>query len=71
LGGILWATIYGIGSYLLGNNINRITGPVGIAFVVIAVLLLIAGFIFLRRNIDRLMDEAEKALPGPLDTSKS
>ncbi len=71
LGGILWATVYGTGSYVLGNNINRISGPVGIAFVVIAALILVIGFIFLQRNVHRLEDEAEKALPGPLDTSKS
>lgn len=71
LGGIIWATIYGVGSYVLGNNIHRFTGPVGIAFVVVAALILIAGFIFLQRNEHRLEDEAEKALPGPLDTSKS
>lgn len=71
LGGIVWATVYGTGSYLLGNNINNFTGPVGIAFIVLAALLLIAGFVFLRRNERRLEDEAEKALPGPLDTSKS
>src|SRR5216683_937487 len=32
LGGISWATIYGLGGYLLGDNINRLTGPVGIIF---------------------------------------
>ncbi len=71
LGGILWATIYGVGSYLLGNSIDRFTGPVGIAFIVLAILVMVAGFIFLQRNEHRLEDEAEKALPGPLDTSKS
>jgi membrane protein DedA with SNARE-associated domain len=29
------------------------------------------GFIFLRRNEHRLEDEAEKALPGPLDAAPS
>src|SRR5437868_4313848 len=48
LGGIIWATIYGIGGYVLGKNIHRIAGPVGITFTVIAVILMIAGFIFLK-----------------------
>jgi membrane protein DedA with SNARE-associated domain len=64
-GGILWATLFGVGGYVLGDNIHRIAGPVGIAVVVIAVALLIAGFIFLRRNEQRLEDEAVRALPGP------
>ncbi len=66
-GGILWAILYGIGSYLLGNNVHRLTGPVGIAFVVVAALLIIAGFVYLRRNEKRLEDEAERDMPGPLD----
>jgi len=66
-GGILWAILYGIGGYLLGNNVHRLTGPVGIAFVVVAVLLIIAGFVYMRRNEKRLEDEAERDMPGPLD----
>ena len=66
-GGILWATLFGVGGYVLGDNIHRIVGPVGVAAVVIAAVLLIAGFIFLRRNEKRLEDEAERALPGPLE----
>ncbi|GAC1469307.1 MAG: DedA family protein [Ktedonobacteraceae bacterium] len=71
LGGIVWAIIYGVGSYILGKNIHRFTGPVGIVFAVLAAILLIAGFIFLQRNEHRLEDEAEKALPGPLDSPRS
>lgn len=67
LGGIIWATIYGTGGYVLGKNIHRIAGPVGITFTVIAVILTIAGFIFLKQNENRLADEAERALPGPLN----
>ena len=66
-GGILWAILYGIGGYLLGNNVHRLTGPVGIAFVVVAALLIIAGFVYMRRNEKRLEDEAERDMPGPLD----
>ncbi len=68
-GGILWAILYGIGGYLLGNNVHRLTGPVGIAFVVVAALLIIAGLVYLRRNEKRLEDEAERDMPGPLDQS--
>jgi len=66
-GGILWAILYGIGGYLLGNNVHRLTGPVGIAFVVVAALVIIAGLVYLRRNEKRLEDEAERDMPGPLD----
>ena len=66
-GGILWATLYGLGGYALGDNIHRLTGPVGIASVVLAVLAIGASLVVLRRNQSRLEAEAERALPGPLD----
>lgn len=67
LGGIVWATIFGLGGYLLGDRVHQLTGPVGIVALALAVIILIAFFIFLRRNEKRLEDEAERALPGPLD----
>ncbi len=71
LGGIIWATLFGLGGYFLGNRVQQLTGPVGIIAIVIAALILIAFFIFLRRNEKRLEDEAERALPGPLDAHQS
>src|SRR5207245_1138349 len=67
LGGIVWATFYGIGGYLLGNNIHRFTGPVGRIQLVLAVLIIVVSLVVLRRNEHRLEEEAERALPGPLD----
>src|SRR5438874_11943687 len=67
LGGVAWATIFGLGGYFLGDNIHRLTGPVAIISIALAILLLIASYIFVRRNEQRLEAEAERALPGPLD----
>src|SRR3989449_9362813 len=50
LGGIVWASLYGIGGYLLGNNIQRFTGPVGTITIVLAVLLILVFLVFVRRN---------------------
>jgi membrane protein DedA with SNARE-associated domain len=69
-GGILWATLYGCGGYALGDNIYRLSGPVGVASVVVAILAIVTSFIALRRNEKRLEDEAERALPGPLTTGQ-
>jgi membrane protein DedA with SNARE-associated domain len=66
LGGVVWATTYGLGGYYLGDNIHRFTGPVGIVFLVIAILLLVGGFIFIRRHEDEMEEKAVQALPGPL-----
>ncbi len=63
----MWATIFGLGGYFLGSKVEQFSGPVGIVFLVLAVIILVVSFIFLRRNEKRLEDEAERALPGPLD----
>src|SRR5207248_3510975 len=42
LGGIVWATVYGLGGYFLGNNIHRLAGPVGTITIVLAVHIIIA-----------------------------
>ncbi|MGI8914382.1 MAG: DedA family protein [Chloroflexota bacterium] len=66
-GGILWATLYGYGAYVLGDQVHRFTGTVGKALAVVAVFAIIAAVVFLKRNERRLEEEAEAAMPGPLD----
>lgn len=69
LGGITWATLYGLGGYFLGNNVHRLTGPVGPATIALGLLVTITSLIYLRRHEQCLEEEAEFALPGPLDAS--
>src|SRR5712692_9118469 len=71
LGGIVWATLFGVGGYFLGDNIHRLTGPVAITTIVLAVLVILALLVFVRRNWQRVEAEAERALPGPLDAYRS
>ena len=66
-GGILWATIYGSGGFVLGKNVNRFAGPVGIGIGVAAAMVILAFLFFLKGNFSRLADEAERALPGSVD----
>lgn len=67
LGGIVWSGAYGFGAYLLGKQIHRLLGPVGAGLGVIAVILIVAGIVFLRHHEEQLADAAERAFPGPLD----
>ncbi len=67
LGGVSWATLYGLGGYFLGEEIHRLTGPVGIVTIVLAVLIIIASLIVVRRNERQLEEKAEKAFPGPIE----
>jgi len=69
-GAIVWAAVYGFGAYAFGKQIHRLLGPVGGGLGAVALLIIIAGFIFLRRNEKRLEDEAERALPGPIRTPR-
>src|SRR5260370_10656363 len=50
LGGIVWATVYGLGGYSLGDNIHRLAGPIGTISIVLAALIIIASLIFVWRN---------------------
>ncbi len=68
LGGIVWATIYGLGGYYLGKNIQRFTGTAGTVLIILAAIGIIAFLIFVRFNEQRLEDAAEKEFPGPLDS---
>jgi membrane protein DedA with SNARE-associated domain len=68
LGGITWATLFGSGGYFLGDNIHRVTGPIAILSIVLGAFVIITCLIFMRRNEQRLMEEAERAFPDPLNT---
>ncbi len=64
--GVVWATVFGLGGYLLGDNVHRLGGPLGVAGAAGALIAVGAGLVFLRRNEHRLAEDAERALPGPL-----
>jgi len=66
-GAIVWAALYGIAAYALGNQINHLSGPVGIALIALAVVVIIAAIIFIRKQGKRLEAVAEEAFPGPLE----
>lgn len=65
-GGITWATVYGLGGYLVGDKIPDLLGPAGIVLFAVVIVAAVATFRFLRRHEKRLQAEAEQAFPGPL-----
>ena len=66
LGGVVWATVFGLGGYFLGVAFEMYARPVGIgALVCAAVGAIIAGR-FVAHHAESLRAEAEAALPGPL-----
>ena len=58
IGGVVWATLYGVGGYLLGNLMTRLAGPIGIGIGVVAAVVIVILVIFLRRNETRLEEKA-------------
>jgi len=63
-GGMVWATIFGLGGYALGSGFHRIAGPFGLAALALAVAGLAMGWRFYRHHEERLLDEAERAMNG-------
>jgi membrane protein DedA with SNARE-associated domain len=68
MGGICWASIFGFGAYWLGQRFEEIKGPIGYIALAGALFGVIALTLFLRHHEERLLLEAEEALPGPLRT---
>jgi membrane protein DedA with SNARE-associated domain len=65
-GGIVWATAFGLSSYVLGQQIEKIRGPVSIIGVGLGCTAAVVGVWFVRRHETELEARAERALPGPV-----
>jgi membrane protein DedA with SNARE-associated domain len=65
-GGIVWATLVGTGAYVLGTQIHNLTRTAAIVGGILAVIAVVAFLLFLRRNEESLMAEADRAIPDPL-----
>lgn len=66
-GGIVWAVLWGMSAYLLGNEIERVGRPLEIAFIVLGGIAVVISIIFVRTHVKRLIAVADEALPGPLE----
>ncbi|HUZ10574.1 MAG TPA: DedA family protein [Acidimicrobiales bacterium] len=69
VGGILWATLFGVGAYVLGDAIHRVGTIVTYVGIALASLAVVAGIILFRRRMGTLELRAEQAFPGPLETA--
>ena len=66
-GGIVWATIFGTGGFLLGEVVHKVVGPLAVGLAVIAVMGMVVFARIAKAQEARWTAEAEAALPGPLD----
>ena len=61
-GGIVWASIFGFGGYMLGEGIHRVAGPVGWAALAIALVGAVVLWRFFKMHEERLLADAETAM---------
>ena len=65
LGGICWASLFGVSAYLFGAQMKRVAGPVSLLLLLAAIGLIAAGIFFFRHHEKELEQRAEAAFPGP------
>jgi len=65
LGGLCWATLFGGGAYLFGEQMKRVAGPVSVLLLVSAIGLVAAGIAFFRHHEKALEQRAAVAFPRP------
>jgi membrane protein DedA with SNARE-associated domain len=70
-GGIVWAGVYTLLSYLAGHALERASSTITWVLAGAAVLAIAVGVIVLRRQGRRLGAKAEAAYPGPLRLTRA
>jgi membrane protein DedA with SNARE-associated domain len=65
-GGIVWASVVGFAAYTFGRTVLTVTGPLGVALLLVSVAVVVAALRFVRAHEAELEAKAEQALPGPL-----
>ncbi|GGF28081.1 DedA family protein [Youhaiella tibetensis] len=65
-GGIVWASVYGLGAYYAGKAIDQFSGPLGLLMLGLGIASILASAIYFSRHEQDLIAAAEAALPGPL-----
>jgi len=66
-GGIVWAGIYTIVSYMAGHWLQQASGTIDWILGGAAVAAIVVVWLVVRRKSGQLADRAEQAYPGPLD----
>lgn len=64
VGSLLWAGLMGYGAHALGHEMKHVAGPAGIAFGVVAAIILVGGILLMRRHERTLTARAEAEALG-------
>jgi membrane protein DedA with SNARE-associated domain len=68
VGAFAWAMFFGIAAYTLGRQVERLAGWGVVVLVITTVIVLTIAAHFVRGHEAQLGAEAERALPGPLQS---
>jgi membrane protein DedA with SNARE-associated domain len=68
VGAFIWATFFGVAAYTLGRQVERLAGWGVVVLVIATVIVLVVAAYFVRGHEAQLEAEAERALPGPLQS---
>ena len=66
VGAAVWASAFGLAAYMLGRAAEHAAGWLVIAVGAATVIVIVLGVVFVSRHEAQLIEEAERALPGPL-----
>jgi membrane protein DedA with SNARE-associated domain len=66
-GGIVWATVFGVGGYVLGEGIRRIAGPIGWVVLIAAMVFAILLWRYYKKHEEQFLNEAEAAAAEMLE----
>jgi membrane protein DedA with SNARE-associated domain len=67
IGGIVWATAFGLAGFYLGRRVHELAGTIGKIMLLAALVLIVILTRFVRRHAKALEDRAEREMPGPIE----
>ena len=63
-GGVVWATLVGVGAYSFGNAVHNVTGPLGCAGLFIAIVTMGLLWRGAKQHVKRLHAQMEGETPN-------
>jgi membrane protein DedA with SNARE-associated domain len=66
-GAVVWATLYGVGYYVFGSALEKLSTTIDITLGVAGVVLLVAFIVWTKRKEDELLARAENEIEGSVE----
>jgi membrane protein DedA with SNARE-associated domain len=71
LGGVVWATLYAGGAYLLGEGAKQVEAPLAIGLGAVALIVVGVVIYLTRKHAEALQREADRAFPDEAGSTES